>query len=44
MTCIPIYAMFALTTQLEFFIVAGVYGINVGAQAAFARQIYGKKK
>ena len=40
MGLVPLYALVALKTQLEFFIVAGVYGFHVGSQAALCRQIF----
>ena len=40
MGLVPLYALVALKTQVEFFIVAGVYGFHIGSQGALCRQIF----
>ena len=40
MGLIPIYGLFAMTTVVEFYIAAGVFGFNTSSQQAFTRSIF----
>lgn len=40
MSALPIYALLILRTKIEFFIVAAVYGLQVGAAQAFSRALF----
>lgn len=40
--CIPLYAMYQLTTVEEFYVAVALFGINMGSQAAFTRSLYAR--